>query len=87
MSRYFQLSANGQLHRMEAGHAGAGASNPIPAKLVTLDKYELCNLPQCFGTKHEVGGALKVEAEDPPKAAERSKGRRRVAHGVQADEG
>lgn len=91
MATFYQLSAQGVLHRMEAGHAGAGASNPIPAKLVTLSKYELCDLPGCFGTKHEaeVGGALKAQAVEDAEEAERASPKRRtrrIDHGVQAAE-
>lgn len=67
---YYQLSAEGVLHKMEAGHAGEGASNPMSAKLITLSKYELCG--HCFGSKAEVGGALgKYEA--PTKAPRRKR--------------
>lgn len=90
MGDFYQLSATGQLHRMEAGHAGAGASSPIPARLVSLDRYELCNLPSCFGHKdRSVGGAL-AEAEAKPaedaEEAEKTPRRRRLSHGVRAEE-
>lgn len=96
MPQFYQLSANGQLHKMEAGHAGAGASNPMPANLITLSKYELCDQPSCFGKKKggPVGGALvekpAQDAEDGQAdgdgAKEEKPRRRRVAHGVQSDE-
>jgi len=75
MQRYYQLSAQGVLHKMEAGHAGAGASNPIKAELVTLSKYELCDLPSCFGggkyeaSSAEVGGELAANATSSGKDA------------------
>lgn len=96
MPRFFQLSAAGQLHRMEAGHAGAGASAPIREDLLTLSKYELCNLPSCFGKKSEVGGALAVAPEpaapDAPEpdaqsdTDEEPRRSRRISHGVQGGE-
>lgn len=46
--QFVQLSSTGQLHRMEAGHAGSNASAPIDIRLVTLSKYDLCNLPGCW---------------------------------------
>ncbi len=74
---FYQLSAEGVLHKMEAGHAGEGASNPLDSRLVSLSKYELCG--HCFGSKAEVGGALgKYEAPTKP--------RRRRTRGVTAVE-
>jgi hypothetical protein len=43
------LSSAGELHRMEAGHAGSNASAPIRGDQLTRGKYAECNLPKCFG--------------------------------------
>ena len=84
--RYAQLSASGQLHRMEAGHAGAGASNPMDMSLLTLSKYELCNLPNCFGTKGEIGGAIPKDEPKDDEVAGRLPRTRRISHGVRSAE-
>lgn len=84
--RYYQLSATGTLHKMEAGHAGEDASNPMDASLISLDRYDLCG--HCFGSKATVGGALNEQpAADAEEGVRKPRRRgRALAHGVQSAE-
>lgn len=61
-TEYVQLSATGELHRMEAGHAGKNASNPMPGDLITISKYRLCG--HCFPEGEKAAKADKAEVKE-----------------------